>query len=236
MMLTELGLLLENARPEFSMPDYRNLVVTENVLGKPTHTTREHTARKLKALYGLDPVLPIFRILFRFWQVDEESRPLLAMLCAQARDPLLRLASPAVLKEPIGALVARQAVIDRLATEAPGRFSETNSKAIASRVLSSFEQSGHLSGRAQKVRTRAHATPLNATYAFFLAYLEGYRAQRIFSSPWARFLDVSNDDLPELALHASRRGYCDFRRVGNIVELRFPELLRPAEEEWTREH
>ena len=37
------------------MPDFRRAVVEENVLGKRTVTTREHTVRKLKALDGLDP-------------------------------------------------------------------------------------------------------------------------------------------------------------------------------------
>ncbi len=55
LMLSDIEVLLEHACPEMTMADYRRLVVSENILRKPTHTTREHTVRKLKALYGLDP-------------------------------------------------------------------------------------------------------------------------------------------------------------------------------------
>jgi len=233
-MLAELEMLLDQALPEMTMVDYRRLVVQDNVLRKPTNTTREHTVRKLKALYGLDPRLPAYRALVRLWKVDAESRPLLAMLCAQARDPLLRLASPPVLSVEYGTAVPPDAIVARLATAAPGRFSETNAKAIASRVLSSFEQSGHLAGRSTKIRCATVATPVSATYAFFLAYLEGLRAQRVLSSWWASLLDASPDRLHDLAQAASRRSLFTFRHIGAVVELRFPELLTRDEEDLTR--
>lgn len=44
-------------------------------------------------------------------------------------------------------------------------------------------------------------------------------------------LDASTVELAELARAASRRGLCDFRQVGDVVELRFPALLNPDEEE-----
>ena len=233
-MLAELGMLLDHARPEMTMADYRRLVVQENVLRKPTNTTREHTVRKLKTLYGLDSKRPVFRALFRLWLGDAESRPLLAMLCAQARDPRLRLASPVVLSAEHGAVMRPEDIIAGLSTSAPGRFSETNAKAIASRILSSFEQSGHLEGRSTKTRRTVVATPTSATYAFFLAYLEGSRAQRILTSSWASMLDVTPDALHDLALAASRRGLLTFRHIGNVVELRFPDFLSREEEELTR--
>ena len=41
-------------------------------------------------LYALDPAVPIFRTLRYFWSRDAAAQPLLALLCACARDPLLR--------------------------------------------------------------------------------------------------------------------------------------------------
>ncbi len=233
-MLAELETLLDVASPEMEMPDYRRLVVQENVLAKPTHTTREHTVRKLKAVYGLDPKIAVFRIMRKLWDIDPAARPLLAMLCAQARDPLLRMASPAVVTAATGSAVLSETIIDLIDGQAPDRFSEKNLKAIASRILSSFRQSGHLVGRTEKVRTRADVTPASATYAFTLAYLEGYRARRIFTSPWSVLLDATPEALGDLAQAASRRGLCDFRQMGDIIELRFPELLTRDEEELTR--
>jgi len=234
-MLSELELLLSHASADMSMADYRRLVVEDNVLGKPTRTTREHTVRKLKALYGLEPDIPVFRTLVRLWPIDAESRPLLALLAGYARDPLLRLLTPPVLDAAVGSVASTEALVTEAERVVPGRFSETNSQAIASRVLSTFTQSGHLEGRAEKRRARAVATPVAASYAFFLAYLEGFRAQRIFTSVWARLLDVPDERLPELARDAARRGLMDYRQVGNVVELRFPNWLSTEEEELTRE-
>jgi len=231
-MLAELEALFRSSSPEMRVPDYRRLVVGENVLAKPTRTTREHSIRKLKALYGRDSEIAVFRILRRLWDdAGSESRPLLAMLCAQARDPLLRLSSPPVLETASGTTVDRRRIEEAVASGAPERFSESSTRAIARNVLSSFTQSGHLEGRTVKVRVRARATPVSATYAFVLAYLEGYRAQRILGAPWSALLDATPAELGALAQAASRRGLCDFRQVGDVVELRFPALLTSAEEQ-----
>lgn len=235
LMLSELQLLLQHASPDTTMPEYRQLVVDENVLGKPTRMTREHTVRKLKALYGLEPGIPVFRTLVQLWAIDEESRPLLAFLAGYARDPLLRLLAPPVLDAEPGAVVDARQLIQAAEFAVPGRFSPTNLRAIASRVLSSFTQSGHLAGKTAKRRVHAHSTPISAAYAFYLAYLEGRRAQRIFTSVWAHILDVPDERLPDLAQDAARRGLMDYRQVGSVVELRFPNWITSAEEELTRE-
>jgi hypothetical protein len=199
LMFAELELLLEATAPDAAMSDYRRAAVEENVLGKRTRVTREHTVRKLKALYGLDPALPVFRALRTFWPLDAEGRPLLAMLCGFARDPLLRLTADAVLDAEVGSIVAPEAVEELLRQRAPGRFSETNERAIAVRVLSSWTQSGHLAGQLDKSRTRAKPTPSSTAYALFLAYLEGRRAQRLFDSAWSRVLDAPAPRLMDLA-------------------------------------
>jgi len=235
LMLAELQLLLRHAAPATTMPEYRTLVVEENVLGKPTRTTREHTVRKLKALYGLEPEIPVFRTLVQLWPIDEESHPLLAFLAGHARDPLLRLATPAVLDLPPGQTVGRPEIEAVIHQAFPGRFTKRTAEATASNLLSSFTQSGHLEGKVEKRRSRPVATPVAAAYAFYLAYLEGLRAQRIFSSIWVRILDVPEERLPELARDAARRGLMDYRQVGNVVELRFPNWLSAVEEELTRE-
>jgi len=231
LMYAELEELFRETQPEAVVADYRRAIVEDNVLGKRTHTTREHTTRKLKALFGLDPQIPIFRALRRFWQVDEQGRPLLAMLCGFARDPLLRNTADAVLGAAVGTTVIPDAVEKTLRRNAPGRFSETNEIAIARRILSSWTQSGHLEGQQTKVRKRATATPGSTAYALFLAHLEGRRAQRLFDSIWGRILDGSNGQLVELAKAASQRSLIDFRGAGGVIEVRFPDLLTSDEEE-----
>ena len=234
-MLRELELLLDSTPADASIADYRRAIVEGNVLGKRTHTTREHTIRKLKALYGLAPAVPVFRALRRLWAVDVEGQPLLALLCGFARDPLLRMTADAVLDAEVGSQITPEDVEEMLRREAPGRFSESTERAIANHVLSTFTQSGHLTGHLKKTRARASATPGSTTYALFLGYLEGRRAQRLFASTWARLLDAPTERLLDFARAASRRGWLDFRSVGSVIEVRFPDLLSPEEEELLHE-
>lgn len=234
LMFKEIDELLAHATAVTSVCDYRRLVVEENILAKPTRVTREYTVRKLKALYGLDPSLPLFRTMLKLWPLDPDSRPLLALLAGYARDPLLRVLTPPILEAPVGTVVTVEEVIGEADRLAPGRFSEINLRAIAVRVLSTFTQSGHLQGRTNKIRTRVTATTISASYAFYISYLDGFRSRRIFSTVWTRLLDVPDERLEELARDGARRGLIDYRQAGEVVEFRFPNWLSPAEEVLTR--
>jgi len=86
MMLAELSLILENVGPQTRADEYVAAVVEQNVLGKPTQTTRKRTAQRLAQLYALDQSCPIFRLLRHFWSSDVAAQPLLAYLAATARD------------------------------------------------------------------------------------------------------------------------------------------------------
>ena len=92
-MLRDLTELFEVVPPDAAREDYAAAIVEENALGKPTWVTRNVSRKYLTNLYGLDPGLPLFRVLRRLWDVDPAGRPLLALLCALARDSLLRSGS-----------------------------------------------------------------------------------------------------------------------------------------------
>ena len=79
-MLNDVELLFDATESDAVVADYRRVVVEENVLGKPTHITREHTVRKLKALYGLDPSIPVFRSFRMLWDLDKEVSCILSLL------------------------------------------------------------------------------------------------------------------------------------------------------------
>ncbi len=66
MMLAELGMVLEAAPADAPPSRYRTAIVEDNVLGKPTRSTRQRTAQYLTELYGLDPKLVVFRLLRLF--------------------------------------------------------------------------------------------------------------------------------------------------------------------------
>src|SRR5437764_15056121 len=57
MMLEELALLLDKVPVDAAANAYVVAITTENVLGKPTQTTRRRTAKILGQLYTLDPSL-----------------------------------------------------------------------------------------------------------------------------------------------------------------------------------
>jgi hypothetical protein len=48
-------------------------------------------------------------------------------------------------------------------------------------------------------------------------------------------LDCSLDKMIELAEDASRRGWITLKRVGQVVEVLFPNLITAQEMEWLRE-
>lgn len=234
-MLAELRILLDHNPPTAAKSDYWRTIVEDNVLGKRTGSTRRLSAQRLSELYGLDPAIPIFRTFRLLWNMDEAGRPLLAFLCAYARDPLLRLTAPAILNARQGESVTTAAIEKALIEVISGRFNPSILNKIARNAGSSWTQSGHLSGRAHKVRSRPVATPANTAFALFLGYLEGFRAQRLFATEWARLLDRAPEQLSELASIASQRGLLNYRNVGSVVEVRFPDLLTTEEEERLRE-
>ena len=65
-----------------------------------------------------------FRVLRGLWERHESSRPLLALLLALARDPLLRATATAVLRTPHGHEFARQPMTEALSEVAGDRLNE----------------------------------------------------------------------------------------------------------------
>ena len=221
--------------PEAGKATYIRAIQEENCLGKRSGRTRTLTARHLVALYGLEPSITIFRGLLFFWSKDMQAHPLLALLCAYARDPLLRKSAPFILTMTEGANVFRENLEAFMETEDPGRFSGATLKSLAQNINATWTKSGHLKGRVKKVRARANPTPGVVCYALFLGYLEGLRGQSLFQSDYTRLLDCSADYAMELAEQASRRGWFVFKRIGDVMEVQFRHLLTAKEMEWLRE-
>ena len=146
-MLKELGLLLEDQKPSVSRKAYVSAVIEENCLGKRTVSTRKLTFQRLSELYGLDPSIILFRILRYLWQVDENGRPLLAILTALARDPLLRVKSTPILEMQHSEELVRQQFAEALRKSVENRFNESTLDKVVRNTSSSSSQSGHQTGR-----------------------------------------------------------------------------------------
>jgi hypothetical protein len=230
MMLEELSLLLGRVRSDAPAAAYVSVIVEENVLAKPTQTTRQRTAKRLRELYALDPGCALFRLLRHFWDTDPASKPMLAFLAAAARDPLLRETTPFVQDVPPGDPVTPEQIAAHLNEKYPKRFQASTALATAQRLASSLGQAGYLRGRAKKTRSRPQVTPIVAAFALILGYLCGLRGKLLLGSSWTGLLDRSPAEVAELAAEASKQGWLTFKAAGAVVEITFPGLLKPHEE------
>lgn len=222
-MLEELSLVLARMPADARTEDYLEAIMDQNVVGKPTRTTRQRTAGRLRELYALDPSCPIFRALRRYWAADPAGRPMLAFLTAAARDPLLREATPFVLGVPIGETVGPGPIVGYLGETYPRRFGATTAVATARRLASTWTQAGFLQGKARKTRTRPRVTPVVLAFAVSLGLLGGLRGKMLLRSPWTECLDRTPAELQDLAFEASGRGWMNYKAAGDVVEITVPE-------------
>jgi hypothetical protein len=231
MMLDELSAVLNSAETEAKSDDYIGAIVDENALGKPTRAARERSAKRLTELYSLDPSCTLFRLLRHFWTMDQPGRPMLAFLVAAARDPLLRESTPLILETRIGDVAVVDDTAQHLAKKYPKRFSESTGFTTAQRLASSWTQAGYLRGRVKKVRSQPTVTAAVAAFAVLLGYLCGLRGKLLLDSVWTRMLDRSPEEFADLVVQASRHGWLNYKAAGSVVEITFPGLLRPQEEQ-----
>jgi hypothetical protein len=231
MMLSEITDLLAAVPDDAPKPVYRDAIMEDNVLGKRTIATRRESYERLGWLYALDPGVTLFRLLRFFWRRDPEGRPMLALLCAAARDPLLRMTANTVLKTPLNEPLSNEAMEEAIALGAPGRFNEPTQIKIARNAAGSWTHAGYLRGRRHKIRVHPQVTPGVLAYALVLGYLAGSSGQMLLTTFWAELLDTRWDQLTSLAADASARGWIAYRQSGQVIEVRFPQLLTAEEQE-----
>jgi hypothetical protein len=229
MMLTELELLFDSRPNTATQDDYFDAILEDNVTDKRTHTTRQSTRQRLTELYSLDPSLAIFRVMRELWEKDKPGRPLLALLCTLARDPLLRATAPYILNLSPGDEVARNKFTDSLRQSVGDRFNDNTLDKIVRNTASTWTQSGHLAGRVRKSRQLVNATPLTVAYALLLGHMLGRSGNRAFQTLWTLVLDSSWTELFEKATDASRLGVIKLKQSGDVTQLDFPGLISKQE-------
>jgi hypothetical protein len=220
-----LALVPADAPPEA----YRSAVMEENVLAKDTRSGREWAFRQLRRFYSFDAHSLLFRALRDVWEHDEAGQPLLGLLCAIARDPVLRASSAVILAAEPGAVVGPSDFEQAIEAVFPGAYRESTRRASAQKVASSWAQSGHLHAErpTTKVRARVQPTPGAVAYALLLGHVQGARGQALFGTLWSQILDQPRSHLVDLAATASQQGILEFRNAGGVVEVTFHHLLRP---------
>jgi hypothetical protein len=228
-MLSELRSVLTNCPPDTTRDDYLSAIQEDNCLGKRTAATRKLSSQRLSELYALDPDVPLFRVMRRCWYADRHGQAVLALLLALARDPLLRVTAPPVLRMRPGEELARQQVTDALNRVVGSRLSESTLDKVVRNAASSWTQSGHLKGRGRKVRQTVTPTAATTAYALLLGYLAGVRGAALFESLWARVLDAPAGELQHLAMDARRLGFLDMSQSGGVINVAFSRILAPEE-------
>ena len=212
-----LASLLAIMPPTAGRADYERLAVEENILGRATRAGRARTFRYLRELYLLDPSRLLFRALRDLWDEDPSAQPLLACLCALVRDSSFRATADVVLELDPPAAVEATALTDAVVAKYPDVYNAGTAAKIGRNTASSWTQSGHLTGRTRKVRTRATAGPVPVTMALLLGHLVGLRGEALFASSWTRVLDLPAEEVRRLAGEASRRGYLVQRGVSSLT-------------------
>lgn len=223
--------LLDSAGVHAAPADYERAVLVDNVLGKDTVESRRRTLRYLRELYLLRRDAVLFRSLCDLWTDDPTGQPLLAGLCALARDPVFRASGSAIFSSEPGDEVTSVDLGEAVSKWFPASYSEATIGKIGRNTSSSWEQTGHLEAvaRTTKVRRRAICTASTTAYALLLGHLEGVEGAALFDTVWSRALDRPRAHLLDLAVLASQRSLIDFRHSGGITEVKFSELLRPME-------
>lgn len=228
-MYQELAGVLSRVPADAERSAYWDAIVGQNALGKQTDATRRLTDQRLGELYALDMHVTLFRLLRQLWSLDSQAQPQLAILCALARDPLLRATASPVLAMRDGQELSRQAMTDAVRAAVGERLSDSTLDKVVRNTSSSWAQSGHLEGRTRKFRRQVTARPASAVYALALGYLLGQRGQRLFRTFWASVLDANAEQLQALAAAAKRQGLLDMKVSGDVVEIHFPDLLTASE-------
>lgn len=228
MMLAELGAVLAATPEEASRERYAAAIIESNCLGKATIATRRLTNQRLGELYGLDRAIPLFRVLRRLWSVDPVGRPLLALQCAIARDPLLAATASPVLDLPPGSEFQRDAVKAALNKVVEDRLNDATVDKVIRNAASSWAQAGHLVGRTFKKRALVRPTPGSVTFGLYLGHAVGFRGAPLFATGWVSLLDCNPGTARDLAIEAKRIGLIDLHIAGAVVDLVL-DRLDPAE-------
>ena len=229
LMLSELELLFAANTTNAGAAENARLIIDANVLQKTSESSRRKTAKFLGSLYGLDPRMPVYATLRQLWDRADDERPMLACLCANARDALLRATTPLVLEVPAGTPVTYYELSDAVERAFPGKYTANSLKSIGQNALSSWTQSGHLHGIKHRRRGQAVSGPVSTTYALLLGHLCGARGAALFDTFWTALLDSPRSAVEEYAVEAGRQGLLEYRHAGDVVDISF-NLLLPQKE------
>lgn len=227
-MVDEFFKLIASCNTNATLEDYRKAIIEDNVLLKKSSGARVESFRRLRQLYSLDDSKVIFSVLRELWIYSTSGHDLLSLLCAIARDPILRSTVQLLLETPEGAALTAKDFERVVSGTFPERLSPKTLASVGRNLASSWTQSGHLLGEKAKSRQQVVPDATVVAYALFLAYLSGERGNLLFDSFWVKILDTSNHQLHNLAQQASQKGWLEYRHAGQVTEITFRHFMEKA--------
>lgn len=214
--------LLRAVPAEAPQERYREAVVDDNVLGRPTQAGRQRSFRHLRELYFLDPSRLEFAALRRLWDIDAAAQPLMAGILAFTRDGILRASFPAVQQASPGAIVTSVDLTKAVTVIYGSDLSESTLGKTGRNTGACWTQTGHLAGRTKKVRQPVESFPAAIAFAAYLGHLAGNRGIGVLDTPWAALLDLPGGAALDALRTAHTQGLLDLLVAGNVVDVSFP--------------
>ncbi|MDP2968052.1 MAG: DUF1819 family protein [Deltaproteobacteria bacterium] len=235
MMFLEMRTLVRSMPLTVTKDDFTKAIVDENILEKPTLSSRKESLIRLTQLYGMDPSKALFRVLWDLGHSDLDSLPQLCLVCAYARDPQLRHSFELIRTLRLGEVLARADMEQHLENGFPGRFSRATKASMARNVNTTWTFGGHLAGKVKKTRRLSEPRPVSAGYAMFVGYLTGLRGERLLDSAFGSLVASKRSQLIAALSLASAKGMLSLKQAAGIVEFDFSNLLTSAEQELLHE-
>lgn len=229
MMFLEMRTLVRSMPLTVTKDDFTKAIFDENILEKPTLSSRKESFIRLTQLYGMDPSKALFRVLWDLGHADLDSLHQLCLVCAYARDPQLRHSFELVRTLRLGELLARADMEQHLENGFPGRFSRATKASMARNVNTTWTFGGHLAGKVKKTRRLPEPRPVSAAYSMFVGYLTGLRGERLLDSAFATLVASNRPQLQAALSLASAKGLLSLKQAAGIVEFDFSNLLTSAE-------
>lgn len=222
--------ILQNALPlTAEKAAFKSAIEVENILGKPTLSSRQKSYRHLIELYGLDPKYPLFRIFRTIGSVDRQSLPLMAAICVYCRDTQLRASFELLQRKFQGQQISRTEMENFLEECFPDRFSPAMKKSLAQNVNTTWTVAGHLMGRSRKIRVLPRSSYGAVCFAAFAGWLSGLRGELLLDSVFARLV---NSDRASILTHlhqGAMQRWLRLRSGGGVTEIDFSPLLSEQE-------
>lgn len=218
-MFNELSCILDATPNDCPIDEIKRLIYEENILQKTSISSRQKSFYHLALLYSLDIQNHVFSTLRFLWGEAQEERPLIALESAIARDKILHYSAQKILPLEYGSLITKEEMIVYIEQEYRKRYSTKLIDSTSRNLLSSWVQSGHLSGKIKKIRTKAKAGPASLTYALYLGQLTGLQGASLFDTVYVHALDATDTEIQAYLHTAMKKGWLIYRSAGGIIEL-----------------